>query len=59
MGIRLLRISMTRVKCGQINACERAANQSRLRETRLGALTVLYELDMQVSNFIFRAYVGV
>ena len=44
MGNRLLRIIMRYDPC-QINACERAPNQSRLRETRL-VLKLLYGLNV-------------
>ena len=42
-----MRISMTRVKVCQINACGRAANQNRLRETRL-VLKLYYTDSTQV-----------
>ena len=46
VGFRLLRISMTHVKCVKSTqpACERVANKSRLRETRL--MLKLYYTDL-------------
>ena len=47
VGNRLLRIKYDPCKMCSTNACERAVNRGRLRETRSGAQTVLYGLDYE------------